>query len=119
MKVVEHPDHTHRSVKLLWNSCWWDAKHCFGRQSLGISQSDLLDIIRKHKVVGEDSGVGTGDVIPRFSVVPRDPANKISVENFAVLTKPQRKILMQSWNSCRDDDVYRELLDELLHSSKD
>jgi hypothetical protein len=77
-----------------------------------------MDILRKHNVVDEDSAVGIGGVIPRITVVPRDPAKKIGVENSAVLTMPQRKILMKVWNSCRDDDVYRELLEKLLRNDK-
>ena len=110
------PDHTHRHVQRLWSSCWYDATRCFGRLSLGVSQREVLNILRKHKVVDEDSGVGIGGVIPGITVVPRDPAKKIGVENSAILTRPQRKILMKVWNSCRDDDVYRELLEKLLHN---
>jgi hypothetical protein len=108
------PDYTHRRVQRLWSSCWYDATRCFGRQSLGVSQREVLDILRKHQVVDEDCSVGTGGVIP--SIVPRDPTKKIGVENSAILTRPQRKILMKIWNSCRDDDVYRELLEKLLHN---
>ena len=104
------PDQTHRSVQRLWNSCWCDAKRCFGRQRLGVTQIELLNILRKHKVIDEDFGFGTWDVIPRIAVVPRDPSKKISVKNSSILTRPQRRILMQTWNSCRDDDVYRQLL---------
>ena len=117
-REVMQPVHTQQSVQRLWNSCWCDAKRCFGRQCLGVTQRELLNILRKHKVIDEDSGVGTGDAIPRIAVVPRDPSNKISMENSSILTRPQRKILMQAWNSCRDDDVYRQLLDELLYHGK-
>jgi hypothetical protein len=117
-REVMQPDHTHRSVQRLWNSCWRDAKRCFGRQCLGVTQKELLNILRKYKVVDEDSGVGSGDVIPLIAVVPRDPSKKISVENSAILTRPQRKILMQTWNNCRDEDVYKQLLNELLCRGK-
>ena len=110
------PDYTHQGVQSLWKSCWSDAKRCFGRQSLGVTQRELLNILRNHKVVGEDSGVVTGQI--SIAVVPRDPSQKISVENSSILTRPQRRILMQTWNSCRDDDVYRDLLNELLHHGK-
>ena len=113
------PDHIHRSVKRLWSSCLYDATRCFCHQRLGVSQRDLLDILRKHTVVDENYVAGTGDDIPRIAVVPRDPVKKISLENSVILKRPQRKILMQAWNSCRDDDVYREVLDQLLHDSKD
>jgi hypothetical protein len=112
------PDYTHRCVQRLWNSCWYDATRCFGRKSLGVSQSEVLNIHRKHKVVDEDSGFGTGGIIPCIAVVPRHPAKKIGVENSAIITRPQRKILMQVWNSCRDDDVYKELLEKLLRNDK-
>lgn len=117
-REVMQPNHTNRSVQRLWNSCWRDAKRCFGRQCLGVSQRELLNMLRKHKVVSQDSRVGTWDVIPCITVVPQDPSKKISVENSSILTRPQRRILMQTWNSCRDDDVYKQLLNELLHSSK-
>jgi hypothetical protein len=110
------PDYTHQSVQRLWNSCWCDAKRCFGRQCLGVTQRELLNILRNHNAVGEDSGVVTGQV--SIAVVPRDPSKKISVENSSILTRPQRRILMQTWNSCRDDDVYRQLLNELLYPGK-
>jgi hypothetical protein len=109
-------DYTHRRVQSLWNSCFYDAKHCFGRQRLGVTQRELLNILRKHKITDEDSGVSTEGVIPRITVVPRDPTKKIGVNNSAILTRPQRKILMKVWNSCRDDDVYRELLEKLLQN---
>jgi hypothetical protein len=81
-----------------------------------------LDILRKHKIeepVGEVSVVDTGHILDSITVVPRDPAKKISVENSSILTRPQRRILMKAWNSCRDDDIYRELLDKLLDPGKD
>jgi hypothetical protein len=101
----------------LWNSCCYDAKRCFGRQSLGVSQKEVLDILQTHRVVEKGSGVGIGDVTPCIALLPRDPSRKICMENSAILTRPQRKILMKVWNSCRDDDVYRELLEKLLHDA--
>jgi hypothetical protein len=117
MEVIQ-PVHTHRSIQRLWNSCWCDAKHYFGRQRLGVTKRELLHILRKHKVVDDDSGVGMGDVIHHIAVVPRDPSKKISVANSSILTRPQRKMLMKTWNSCRDDDVYRQLLNELIYIGK-
>jgi len=66
-----------------------------------------------------DSVVGNGDVISRIALVPLDPSRIMSEENSAILTLSQRKILIQAWNTCRDDDVYRQVLYEFLHSSKD
>jgi hypothetical protein len=128
MEGVMQVDHTRRIAKSLWNSCWRDSRRCFGHQRLGFSQRGLLDILRTHQVlysrdseggsggVGIDS-VGNSGAIPRITIVPRDPSKKLSIENSAILTKTQHRLLMRVWNSCRDDGVYREVLANLLQSS--
>lgn len=119
-------DHTRRIAKSLWNSCWRDAKRCFGHRHLGVSHRDLLGILQaQHQIVGRDYGGGsggvgtacggTGGVIPR--IVPRNPSQKLSVENSALLTKAQHRLLMRAWNTRRDDGTYREVLTKLLQSS--
>ena len=125
--VTQAEHHTRQIAKRLWNSCWRDAKRCFGKQRLRVSHRDLLGILQAHQGAGRDSeggsggagtaSGGTGGAIPRITIVPLDPLKKLSIENSAILTKNQHRLLMRAWNTRRDDGVYREVLTKLLQSS--
>jgi hypothetical protein len=125
--VAQADHHTRRITKRLWNSCWRDARRCFGQQRLGVSHRDLLGILQAHQGTGRDSegvsggvgtdSVGTGAAVACITIVPRDPSKKLSVENSAILTKTQHRLLMRAWNTRHDRGVYRETLATLLQSS--
>ena len=101
-------------VQRVLKSCRDDARRLFGRECLGVKHTELMDILRKHKVSFEGSDGGRAEAV---CVVPVDPSLKISLRNSAIMTRPQRQILMKAWNSCRDDDVYRDVLNVLLRGS--
>lgn len=85
---------------MMWHYAYLDARNVFAHKKLGIIQEEIDDLCKSN------------DTVPctELRVAPVDPSSSISHKNIALVRKEGRSLLIKTWKTTKDADLYKQVL---------